>query len=120
MNDVKQIVLGIVADVVKERSPEIEAVEEGQLLVDELGLRSLDLARIIAKLEMKLGVDPFAKLVPITSIRTAGDLCAAYARCFEAIGASQDAGEPSAVSTATPRREALEAQRELRRQARGE
>ena len=36
------------------------------------------LARIVASLEMKLDVDPFAEDVAITSIRTVGDLCNAY------------------------------------------
>jgi acyl carrier protein len=48
----------------------------------DLGLTSLDLASLVAALEMKLKADPFQELVPITSVRTIGDLEAAYVRFF--------------------------------------
>ena len=81
-------------------------IRPDQLLVDDLGLRSLDLARIIAKLEMKLGVDPFAELVSVTSIRTPGDLCAAYAKCFAADeGAPESAPAEPAPAAPRPRPE---------------
>ena len=43
-----------------------------------LGLKSLDLAELIVALEETLGADPFAKLVPITEVRTVDDLVRAY------------------------------------------
>jgi acyl carrier protein len=43
-----------------------------------LGLTSLDLAFLVAELEAEIGVDPFLKLVSITSVRTVGDLVGAY------------------------------------------
>jgi acyl carrier protein len=48
----------------------------------DLGLTSLDLASLVAALEVKLKADPFQELVPITSIRTVGDLEAAYLKFF--------------------------------------
>jgi acyl carrier protein len=48
----------------------------------DLGLTSLDLASLVAALEIKLKADPFQELVPITSVRTIGDLEAAYVRFF--------------------------------------
>ena len=75
--------MDVVGGVVREKSAGSSPSSADQTLVDDLGLRSLDLARIIAKLELKLGVDPFAEMVAVTSIRTVGDLCAAYASCFE-------------------------------------
>ena len=48
----------------------------------DLGLTSLDLASLVAALEMKLKADPFQELVPITSVRTVGDLEAAYLKYF--------------------------------------
>ena len=47
-----------------------------------LGLTSLDLAFLVAELEAELGVDPFAKLVSITSVRSVGDLVRAYQQAF--------------------------------------
>jgi acyl carrier protein len=110
----------VVRGVVREKSPEICDIRSDQMLVDDLGLRSLDLARIIAKLEMKLSVDPFAELVAVTSIRTPGDLCAAYAKCFAAAEGSLPQTEPAELEPPAPRsRDGLESQRELRQKARG-
>ena len=52
----------------------------------DLGLTSLDLASLVAALEMTLKADPFQELVPITSVRTIGDLEAAYVRFFSGAG----------------------------------
>lgn len=67
-------------------------------LTGDLGLRSLDLAHVIAILEAELRADPFARLVPITSIRTVGDLVEAYRKCL--------AGEPTEQSGNSERVEA--------------
>lgn len=48
----------------------------------DLGLSSLDLAQLVAVVEGRLKADPFQELVPITSVRNVGDLCAAYERFF--------------------------------------
>ena len=61
--------------------PGKDIVPEDRLNAD-LGLTSLDLASLVAALEMKLKADPFQELVPITSIRTVGDLEAAYLKYF--------------------------------------
>jgi acyl carrier protein len=61
--------------------PKREIAAEDRLNAD-LGLTSLDLAILVAALEMKLQVDPFQELVPITSVRTVGDLEGAYVRFF--------------------------------------
>jgi|GEM_PF-1421121 len=128
MENLNETILAVVLDVVQEKSPEIEAVRPDQMLVEDLGLRSLDLARIIAKLEMKLDVDPFAELVAVTSIRTPGDLSAAYAKCFSTdeepkgtgpICAKHPSGR-SAANRTRPPRAGLASQRELRQKARGE
>ncbi len=128
MEDVEQVVLDVVGGVAREKSASIESVQADQTLVDDLGLRSLDLARIIAKLELKLGVDPFAEMVAVTSIRTVGDLCAAYVRCFEEDAEAEDEAEVSPGGHAgpdqartTPRASGgLGSQKDLRKKARGE
>ncbi len=118
MENLNETILAVVLDVVQEKSPEIEAVRPDQMLVEDLGLRSLDLARIIAKLEMKLDVDPFAELVAVTSIRTPGDLSAAYAKCFSTD--EEPAPEAETDDSAPRSRAGLASQRELRQKARGE
>jgi acyl carrier protein len=72
---VKDALLEIVNE---EASEPVEHLEEDQLLVDQLCLTSLKLARLVAVLEMELGVDPFSDEVPITGMRTVGDLLEAY------------------------------------------
>jgi acyl carrier protein len=71
-----------------------------------LGLSSLDLAFLVAELETALGVDPFAKLVPITSIRSVGDLAGAYQKAFfpELRESGGDDAVPVAVRRAQIRR----------------
>jgi acyl carrier protein len=58
-----------------------DIVPEDRLNAD-LGMTSLDLASLVAALEMKLKADPFQEVVPITSVRTVGDLEAAYVKYF--------------------------------------
>jgi acyl carrier protein len=71
-----------------------------------LGLSSLDLAFLVAELETTLGVDPFAKLVSITSIRSVGDLVRAYQKaCFpDLMSSEKDDSIPTAVKRAQTRR----------------
>ena len=119
MENLDEVVLGVIRNVAREKSPELEGIRADQMLVEDLGLQSLDLARIVAKLEMKLQVDPFAEMVAITSIRTAGDLCAAYAKCFSADEDSEPAVEPDRDARVALRDSAgLNSQKELRQRAR--
>jgi acyl carrier protein len=83
MKEVEETVHRAVCRVARQRSPAVQRVDNGQRLTIELGLKSLDLAKLVAILELELGVDPFAKLVPITEVRTVGDLCNAYHLALE-------------------------------------
>ncbi|UTH76453.1 acyl carrier protein [Chromobacterium sp. IIBBL 290-4] len=56
----------------------------------EIGISSLDLAELISNLEDAFGVDPFAAKVPITSIVTIDQLCAAYASLLDSTTAPGD------------------------------
>jgi acyl carrier protein len=70
-----------------------------------LGLRSIDLAQIVLDLEDALGTDPFQE-IPITSIRTVGDVVNAYKQGLGLIeAASQDDGVEAALEAARRRRE---------------
>ena len=64
--------------VLQERFAQVQAFGGADKLNATLGLSSLDLALLVAELEIELGVDPFAKLVSITSVRTVDDLVRAY------------------------------------------
>ncbi len=65
-----------------ERFGEPRAFSGSDKLNATLGLSSLDLAFLVSDLEAELGVDPFAKLVSITSVRSVDDLVHAYQQAF--------------------------------------
>jgi|GEM_PF-465175 acyl carrier protein len=73
-------------------------------LGSELGLSSLDLAQLVAMLEMRLKADPFQELVPITSVRTVADLCSAYEQFFS--GEKSDPAQADALLESKRRAEA--------------
>lgn len=79
---VEQSVHEVIEKVAREKKLDPGGVHAGQGLVSDIGFKSIDLARIVAILEIRLNADPFSKLVPITSIQTVGDLVKAYQLCF--------------------------------------
>jgi acyl carrier protein len=54
------------------------AIHGADTLNGVLGLSSIDLAIVVAELESALGVDPFSKIISITSVRSVDDLVEAY------------------------------------------
>ena len=60
----------------RDRPPGV--IEASSRLGLDLGFESLDLALLVARLEVATGLDPFAEDVAITSIRTVGDVVSAY------------------------------------------
>lgn len=56
----------------------IKVLKESKI-VDDLGLRSLDIAQLIAMLEIELDKEPFSEgKADLADIITVGDLCKAY------------------------------------------
>lgn len=81
MSEHQQIIYDTLRRVAEEEGVQLGAISDSSALIDHLGFRSLHIARILAILEIQFGHDPFASGdVPITSLRTVGDLCAAYER----------------------------------------
>ncbi len=84
MNEVvdhEEIVRAVLRRVAAEEGLELGELHPSSSLVDELGLRSMQLARVLAILELEFDFDPFASGdLAITSVRTVGDLCNAYHR----------------------------------------
>ena len=74
---VAEVVASTIAAVMAARGLEPGGIEPQARLSETLGLRSLDLAQIVLTLEDDLDIDPF-QTIPITSIRTVGDLTDAY------------------------------------------
>ncbi|ETR70537.1 MAG: hypothetical protein OMM_08743 [Candidatus Magnetoglobus multicellularis str. Araruama] len=82
MNNIENVIHEVVLKVAIEKELDVSVVQNNQNLIDDIGFKSIDMARIIAILESRLEADPFSELVPITSIQTVGDLCHAYKLCF--------------------------------------
>ena len=120
MDQLKQQIYATVQSVVSEEGIDVSEIHDHDALGDDLGLKSIDIARIIAMLELQLAVDPFAELVPITSVRTVGDLWAAYAKCFSQESGTQESRSQEAQESLKPqtRRRQGGRQRELRRKSR--
>lgn len=94
MENVEQIAHEVLLELVRQRSPGISGVENRQTLTSDLGLRSLDLAQLVVMMELRTGKDPFLELVPITSLRTVGDLVAAYRTSFAPVRDGADEVAP--------------------------
>ncbi len=119
MKELAAIVRQVVLEVVQLGSAAVTSVGDGDTLTGELGLQSLDLAQIVATLEARTGLDPFAERVAITSVRTVGDLVAAYRSTRDALAAPgsaaleaaapEDAGLAESASRAAARRRAKRA-----------
>ena len=82
LGKIEAIVHGRIRALLAERVGNVGPLSGAEKLSATLGLSSLDLAFLVAELEAELGVDPFAKLIPITSIRSVDDLVEAYRKAL--------------------------------------
>ena len=76
-DEIRQTIHRVIGEIVARSGHRAPPIGDEALLT-ETGLASLDLAALIARLERLWKVDPFIEAVPITEIRTVGDLCRAY------------------------------------------
>ena len=109
---IESIVHARIRAVLAERAGEVGHLSGADKLSATLGLSSLDLAFLVADLEAELAVDPFAKLVSITSVRSVEDLVRAYQQAF--FPELQRRGEDDAVAAGAKRAQARRARRERR------
>jgi hypothetical protein len=96
VSDPRRTILTVLEEVGRDRGIEPAALLPQCGLVD-IGFKSIDLARIVALAEIRLGVDPF-ETRPITDIRTVADLC----RVYEDALAGRPARASSAESASRP------------------
>ena len=109
---IESIVHGRIRAVLAERVWEVARLSGTDKLSATLGLSSLDLAFVVAELEAELGVDPFAKLVSITSVRSVGDLVRAYQQAF--FPELERGADEHAVATAVERAQTRRTRRKRR------
>src|SRR3990167_8670256 len=81
--EIEHSIHGEIVSILGENNVHVEAISNESKLNSELGMTSLELARLVSVLDDKFGVDPFMELIPITSIRTIGDLMHAYQQALE-------------------------------------
>jgi acyl carrier protein len=109
---IESVVHDRIRAVLAERVGEVGRLSGTEKLSATLGLGSLDLAFLVAELEVELGVDPFAKLVPVTSVRSVADLVRAYQQAF--FPGLQRGGEDNAIAAAVQRARIRRARRDRR------
>ena len=107
---IERIVHGRIRAAAAERIGKAGSLRGGEKLNAHLGLTSLDLAFLVAELDAQLAVDPFAKLVSITSVRTVEDLVRAYQQAI--FPELRVGGEADALAAAARRGKTRRARRE--------
>jgi acyl carrier protein len=110
LEQIESIVHGSIRSVLADRvGEEVVRLSGSEKLNATLGLSSLELATVVVRLEAELGVDPFAKLVSITSVRSVDDLVHAYQQSF--FPELRRHGEDDAVAAAVERARTRRARR---------
>jgi len=81
MNTTEDVIYEVLTRVMQDEGLAAIEITDSARLIDDLGLKSLHIARTLALLELELDYDPFGSgTVPITGVQTVRDLCAAYQR----------------------------------------
>lgn len=70
-------IVAAVADLARRRGVEL-VIEPRHRLAADLGLESLDIAELVAVLELELDADPFVESASIADARSVGDLIEIY------------------------------------------
>ena len=112
LGQIESIVHERIRAILAERAEEVTNLSGSEKLSATLGLTSLDLALLVAELEAQLGVDPFAKLVSITSVRSVNDLVRAYQQAF--FPELRRGGEDGAIAAGVERARTRQARRKPR------
>jgi acyl carrier protein len=75
---VTEIVRSILAQ--KKDAREIDDLSENMNLIGDIGLNSLDMAQLVASLEIEFGVDPFSDGVTVADLQTVGNVVRVYGK----------------------------------------
>jgi acyl carrier protein len=75
---VTEIVRSILAQ--KKDAREIADLSENMNLIGDIGLNSLDMAQLVASLEIEFGVDPFSDGVTVADLQTVGNVVRVYGK----------------------------------------
>lgn len=78
MDSIKTTINAVLREIQERNSYPLRALNEDIKVVDGLGFTSLDVAELVAILEIETDVDPFANGISIMDVHTVGDLYRAY------------------------------------------
>lgn len=78
MSEAHNAVYRVLAEIQEQQGYRPVPLKDDYRVVKDLGFSSMDVAQLIAVLEMELEVDPFSMGVSIMEIHTIGQLCEAY------------------------------------------
>ncbi len=75
----------VILDILAQNQRSVQELKPGDVFTKDLGFTSLDVAQLIATLEMELGVDPFSQgQVAIGEVHTVGRLHEVYEEALAA------------------------------------
>ena len=83
MKDINDKVNAVLRDIQSRNGYKAVELKDEFRIVSDLGFSSLDVAELIALLEMEVGVDPFAQGVSIMDVHTIGTLHEVYATALK-------------------------------------
>ncbi|MCC5467064.1 acyl carrier protein [Pelosinus baikalensis] len=72
MVEVKKGIENAIKQILDQKSYKVPEIKDELRIIEDLGFSSLDIAQLIAHLEMELGADPFSEGALISSINTVG------------------------------------------------
>jgi acyl carrier protein len=82
MENVKTVIDSAILNIQEMRAHRKINLDDDLRLTYDLGFSSLDIAQLVAQLELELGVDPFSQGVSIAEITTIGSLYRVYQTCI--------------------------------------
>jgi len=72
------IIFKVIKEIQAQKSIRAVDLDENKRVIEDLGFVSLDIAQLIAILELEIGVDPFSEGVALTDVSTIGELNQVY------------------------------------------
>lgn len=81
MERTKESIESAIKQILDQKSYKVPDIKDELRIIEDLGFSSLDIAQLIAHLEMELGIDPFSEGALISSINTVGSMCNVYQSC---------------------------------------
>ncbi|MCX8131434.1 MAG: acyl carrier protein [Clostridia bacterium] len=83
MEQTEKIIKNVIQEILEQKPYKVTEIKDEQRLIEDLGFSSLDIAQLIAHLEIELDADPFSQGALISSVRTVKSLIEVYQACLD-------------------------------------